>query len=51
MAVRKSRACSRLGLEWLPRLLQQPRRLRRRMGVSAPIFLGHVLRQKFKAKG
>ncbi|MER2526876.1 MAG: WecB/TagA/CpsF family glycosyltransferase [Candidatus Competibacter denitrificans] len=36
-----------LGLEWLPRLLQQPRRLWRRMGVSAPIFVGHVLRQKF----
>ncbi len=41
----------RLGLEWLPRLLQQPRRLWRRMGVSAPIFLWHVLRQRRKAKG
>ena len=37
----------RLGLEWLPRLLQQPRRLWRRMGVSSLIFLWHVLRQKF----
>ncbi len=37
----------RLGLEWLPRLLQEPRRLWRRMGVSAPIFLWHVLQQKF----
>ena len=36
----------RLGLEWLPRLLQQPRRLWRRMGVSAPIFLWHVLRAR-----
>lgn len=36
----------RLGLEWLPRLVQQPRRLWRRMGVSAPIFLWHVLRAK-----
>lgn len=36
----------RLGLEWLPRLLQQPRRLWRRMFVSAPIFLWHVLRAK-----
>ena len=27
------------GLEWLPRLLQEPRRLWRRMFVSAPIFL------------
>lgn len=32
----------RLGLEWLPRLLQQPRRLWRRMFVSAPLFLWHV---------
>ena len=35
----------RLGLEWLPRLFQQPRRLWRRMFVSAPIFLWHVLRE------
>jgi N-acetylglucosaminyldiphosphoundecaprenol N-acetyl-beta-D-mannosaminyltransferase len=34
----------RLGLEWLPRLLQQPRRLWRRMFLSAPIFVLHVLR-------
>lgn len=39
----------RLGLEWLPRLLQQPRRLWRRMFVSAPIFVWHVLRQKIGA--
>jgi N-acetylglucosaminyldiphosphoundecaprenol N-acetyl-beta-D-mannosaminyltransferase len=37
----------KLGLEWLPRLLQEPRRLWRRMGVSAPIFLWHVSRQRF----
>ena len=36
----------RLGLEWLPRLLQQPRRLWRRMFVSAPVFVWHVFRQK-----
>lgn len=36
----------RLGLEWLPRLIQQPKRLWRRMFVSAPIFLWHV----FKAR-
>ena len=36
----------RLGLEWLPRLLQQPTRLWRRMFVSAPIFLWHVMGQK-----
>ena len=28
-----------IGLEWLPRLLQQPRRLWRRMCISAPVFL------------
>jgi exopolysaccharide biosynthesis WecB/TagA/CpsF family protein len=38
----------RLGLEWLPRLVQEPHRLWRRMGVSAPIFLWHVLREKAK---
>ena len=36
----------RLGLEWLPRLIQQPRRLWRRMFVSAPVFLWHVLLAK-----
>lgn len=36
----------RLGLEWLPRLLQQPKRLWRRMFVSAPIFVAHVLQQR-----
>lgn len=35
----------RLGLEWLPRLIQQPRRLWRRMFVSAPVFVWHVLKQ------
>lgn len=36
----------RLGLEWLPRLLQEPRRLWRRMFVSSPIFVLHVIRQR-----
>ena len=40
----------RMGLEWLPRLIQQPRRLWRRMFVSAPIFVWHVLFQWPKAK-
>jgi N-acetylglucosaminyldiphosphoundecaprenol N-acetyl-beta-D-mannosaminyltransferase len=31
-----------LGLEWLPRLIQEPKRLWRRMFVSAPIFLFDV---------
>jgi len=35
----------KLGLEWLPRLLQEPRRLWRRMFVSAPIFMLHVIRE------
>jgi len=35
-----------MGLEWLPRLLQEPRRLWRRMGVSAPLFVWDVLRGK-----
>ena len=35
----------RLGLEWLPRLVQQPRRLWRRVFVSAPIFVWHVFKQ------
>jgi N-acetylglucosaminyldiphosphoundecaprenol N-acetyl-beta-D-mannosaminyltransferase len=38
----------RLGLEWLPRLLREPRRLWRRMFVSAPIFMWHVLLARFK---
>lgn len=36
----------RMGLEWLPRLLQEPKRLWRRMFVSAPIFVMHALRQR-----
>jgi N-acetylglucosaminyldiphosphoundecaprenol N-acetyl-beta-D-mannosaminyltransferase len=36
----------RLGLEWLPRLLQEPRRLWRRMFVSAPIFVRDVARER-----
>lgn len=33
----------RLGLEWLPRLIREPRRLWRRMLVSAPLFMWDVL--------
>jgi N-acetylglucosaminyldiphosphoundecaprenol N-acetyl-beta-D-mannosaminyltransferase len=33
-----------LGLEWLPRLLREPRRLWPRMLLSAPIFLRDVIR-------
>jgi N-acetylglucosaminyldiphosphoundecaprenol N-acetyl-beta-D-mannosaminyltransferase len=38
----------KFGLEWLPRLLQQPRRLWRRMFVSAPIFVWHLFKEKWK---
>jgi N-acetylglucosaminyldiphosphoundecaprenol N-acetyl-beta-D-mannosaminyltransferase len=34
----------KLGLEWLSRLLQEPRRLWRRMGVSAPLFVLDVVK-------
>lgn len=40
----------RLGLEWLPRLLQEPRRLWPRTFVSAPIFVWHVVRQKLRGR-
>ncbi|MGY6275980.1 WecB/TagA/CpsF family glycosyltransferase [Methylomonas sp. MgM2] len=35
----------RLGLEWLPRLLREPRRLWKRNFVSTPLFLWAVIRQ------
>ncbi len=37
-------------LEWLPRLLQEPKRLWRRMFVSAPIFLRHMFREMAKRR-
>jgi len=37
----------RLGLEWLPRLLRDPRRLWRRTFISSPIFLYKILKQKY----
>ncbi len=36
------------GLEWLPRLIQEPRRLWKRMFVSAPVFMWHVVKQRLK---
>ncbi len=39
----------RLGLEWLPRLVQQPRRLWKRVFISGPFFLYMVFCQKLKA--
>lgn len=36
-----------MGLEWLPRLLQEPRRLFRRNFISSPLFVAMVLAQRF----
>jgi N-acetylglucosaminyldiphosphoundecaprenol N-acetyl-beta-D-mannosaminyltransferase len=36
-----------LGLEWLPRLVREPRRLWRRNFISTPVFLARVLKQRF----
>jgi N-acetylglucosaminyldiphosphoundecaprenol N-acetyl-beta-D-mannosaminyltransferase len=35
-----------LGLEWLPRLCREPRRLWRRNFVSSPVFLARVIRER-----
>lgn len=40
----------KLGLEWLPRLVGEPRRLWRRMGISAPLFVGAVVADRFRRK-
>ncbi len=50
--VRRSHpAFRRLGLEWLPRLLRQPRRLWRRNFVSNPRFLMRVIWQRGRGVG
>jgi len=36
----------KLGLEWLPRLFREPRRLWRRNFVSSPLFLARVIRER-----
>ena len=36
----------KLGLEWLPRLCREPRRLWRRNFVSSPVFLARVIRER-----
>ena len=38
------------GLEWLPRLIQEPGRLWRRMFVSAPVFVWHIIKQRIRGK-
>jgi N-acetylglucosaminyldiphosphoundecaprenol N-acetyl-beta-D-mannosaminyltransferase len=40
----------RLGLEWLPRLLREPRRLWKRNFISTPLFLWYVFLEKAKDK-
>lgn len=47
---RSSPIFQQLGLEWLPRLAQEPRRLWRRNFISSPMFLIGVITQKFNLK-
>ena len=47
---RSGRVWQRLGLEWLPRLVQEPRRLWRRTFISAPIFAWRVLKLRLSFK-
>lgn len=47
---RPGKMWQKLGLEWLPRLVGEPRRLWRRMGISAPLFVGAVVRDRFRRK-
>ena len=43
---RSAPAFQQLGLEWLPRLLREPRRLWRRTILSAPVFAYHVVAKR-----
>lgn len=47
---RPSRFWIKLGLEWLPRFLTEPRRLAERNLVSTPKFVWEVLREKVKLR-
>ena len=38
----------RLGLEWLPRLVREPRRLFRRNFISTPLFLGMLFKERLR---
>jgi N-acetylglucosaminyldiphosphoundecaprenol N-acetyl-beta-D-mannosaminyltransferase len=40
-----------IGLEWLPRLLREPRRLWRRTFISTPLFIWYVLCEKLRING
>ncbi|MEJ2089301.1 MAG: WecB/TagA/CpsF family glycosyltransferase [Gammaproteobacteria bacterium] len=46
--VRPGYVARRLGLEWLSRLVQEPRRLWSRTAISAPAFVGHVVMTKIR---
>ena len=48
---RGPRLLTRGGLEWLARLLAEPRRLWRRYLVGNPLFLLRVLRQRLETRG
>ena len=48
---RGPRLLTRGGLEWLARLLAEPRRLWRRYLVGNPLFLLRVMRQRLEARG
>lgn len=41
----------KVGLEWLPRFLKEPRRLWRRVFVSAPLFLLYITRRRCSRSG
>ncbi len=43
---RASTSVQKAGLEWLPRLLREPRRMWKRNLVSTPVFLYYIFRQK-----
>ena len=38
----------RMGLEWLPRLIREPKRLWRRNIISTPLFLFYLVREKIR---
>ena len=43
---RASASMQSVGLEWLPRLIREPRRMWKRNFVSTPVFLYYIIRQK-----
>lgn len=47
---RPSKLWIKLGLEWLPRLIKEPKRLWKRNLISTPIFLFDMILIKFKSK-